>query len=45
MDMVLTGRMLSAEEALRHGLAARVVPPELVVDEAIVTPLAEQGYP
>jgi enoyl-CoA hydratase len=35
MDMVLTGRMLSAEEALRHGLAARVVPPELVVDEAV----------
>ena len=35
MDMVLTGRMLSAEEALRHGLAARVVPPELVVEEAV----------
>ena len=35
MDMVLTGRMLSAEEALRHGLAARVVPAELVVDEAV----------
>ena len=25
-DMVLTGRMLNAEDALRHGLAARVVP-------------------
>jgi enoyl-CoA hydratase len=35
MDMVLTGRMLSAEEALRHGLVARVVPPELVVEEAV----------
>ena len=35
MDMVLTGRMLSAEEALRHGLAARVVPPELIVEEAV----------
>jgi enoyl-CoA hydratase len=34
-DMVLTGRMLTAEEALRHGLAARVVPQEMVVDEAI----------
>jgi enoyl-CoA hydratase len=34
-DMVLTGRMLSAEEAFRHGLAARVVPQELVVDEAV----------
>ncbi len=35
MDMVLTGRMLSAEEALRFGLAARVVPQERVVDEAV----------
>jgi enoyl-CoA hydratase len=35
MDMVLTGRMLGAEDALRHGLAARVVPPELVVEEAV----------
>jgi enoyl-CoA hydratase len=35
MDMVLTGRMLSAEEALRHGLVARVVPPELVVESAV----------
>ena len=34
-DMVLTGRMLSAEEALRFGLAARVVPREIVVDEAV----------
>jgi len=34
-DMVLTGRMLNAEEALRYGLAARIVPQELVVDEAI----------
>ncbi|MBV9579746.1 MAG: enoyl-CoA hydratase/isomerase family protein [Chloroflexi bacterium] len=35
MDMILTGRMLGAEEALQHGLAARVVPQELVVDEAV----------
>jgi enoyl-CoA hydratase len=35
MDVILTGRMLSAEEALRFGLAARVVPPELIVDEAV----------
>jgi enoyl-CoA hydratase len=34
-DMVLTGRMLDAEEALRHGLVSRIVPQELVVDEAI----------
>jgi enoyl-CoA hydratase len=34
-DLVLTGRMLGAEEAFQRGLAARVVPQELVVDEAI----------
>jgi len=35
MDMVLTGRMLSAEEAFQHGLVARVVARELIVDEAV----------
>ena len=35
MDLVLTGRMLSAEDAFRYGLAARVVPAELVVEEAV----------
>jgi enoyl-CoA hydratase len=35
MDLVLTGRMLGAEEAFQRGLAARIVPHELVVDEAI----------
>lgn len=35
MDMVLTGRMLTASEALSFGLAARVVPPELLVEEAV----------
>jgi enoyl-CoA hydratase len=35
MDLVLTGRMIGAEEALRRGLASRVVPQELVVDEAV----------
>jgi enoyl-CoA hydratase len=39
-EMVLTGRMLSAEEALRCGLAARVVPAELVVE--ISTRLAQE---
>ena len=34
-DMVLTGRMLNAEQALHHGLAARVVPQEIVVEEAV----------
>jgi enoyl-CoA hydratase len=35
MDLVLTGRQLSAEEALRCGLASRVVPAELVVEAAV----------
>jgi enoyl-CoA hydratase len=35
MDMVLTGRMLGAEEAFQRGLVARVVPPELVVESAV----------
>jgi enoyl-CoA hydratase len=34
-DMVLTGRMLGAEEAFQRGLVARVVPHELVVDAAV----------
>ncbi|GAC1326900.1 MAG: enoyl-CoA hydratase-related protein [Chloroflexota bacterium] len=35
MDMILTGRMMGAEEALQRGLVSRVVPPELVIDEAV----------
>ncbi len=35
MEMVLTGRFISAEEALRAGLVNRVVPEELYLDEAI----------
>jgi enoyl-CoA hydratase len=35
MDLVLTGRMLGAEEAFQRGLVARVVPRELVLDEAV----------
>jgi enoyl-CoA hydratase len=34
MDMILTGRMLSAREALDHGLVARVVAKETWLDEA-----------
>lgn len=33
-DMILTGRMLAAEEAFQRGLVARVVPQELIVEEA-----------
>jgi enoyl-CoA hydratase len=35
MDMILTGRMLGASEALARGLVARVVPSELIVEEAV----------
>jgi enoyl-CoA hydratase len=34
-ELILTGRMLGAEEAYQRGLVARVVPQELVVDEAV----------
>jgi enoyl-CoA hydratase len=35
MEMVLTGRMMDAEEAERAGLVSRIVPAEELVDEAI----------
>ena len=35
MDVVLSGRFLSAREALRHGLVSRVVPKEHWFDEAM----------
>jgi enoyl-CoA hydratase/carnithine racemase len=35
MDLVLTGNMISAEEAERAGLVARVFPAESLVEEAI----------
>jgi enoyl-CoA hydratase len=34
MDMILTGRMLSADEALEHGLVARVVAKEAWLEGA-----------
>jgi len=34
MDLVLTGRMMDAEEAERSGLVARVVPADRLIDEA-----------
>ncbi|HWX50071.1 MAG TPA: enoyl-CoA hydratase [Roseomonas sp.] len=40
MEMVLTGRMMSAEEAERAGLVARVVPADALIDEAVA--LAEK---
>lgn len=35
MDMILTGRMLGADEALQRGLVARVVPADQVIDDAV----------
>ena len=34
-DLVLTGRVLDAEEALRHGVVSRVVPPDDLDDAAL----------
>jgi enoyl-CoA hydratase len=35
MEMVLNGRFLTADEALRFGLVNRVTPPELFLEEAV----------
>ena len=35
MEMVLTGRMIDAEEAERGGLVSRIVPAETLLDEAV----------
>ncbi|MBS1174541.1 MAG: echA8 [Burkholderiaceae bacterium] len=44
MDMVLTGRMMGAEEAERSGLVARVVPADILQDEALKMAQAIAGY-
>jgi enoyl-CoA hydratase len=40
MDMILTGRMMNAEEAERAGLVSRIVPSETLVDDAIAVAAA-----
>jgi enoyl-CoA hydratase len=37
MDMILTGRMIDAEEAERMGLVARVIPADRLIEEAVAT--------
>ena len=37
MEMVLTGRMMDAQEAERSGLVSRVVPADQLIDDAITT--------
>ena len=37
MEMVLTGRMMDAEEAERSGLVSRIVPVAELIDEAVAT--------
>ncbi len=44
MDLVLTGRMMNAEEAERAGLVSRVVPLDKLMDEALGAALTISGY-
>ncbi len=44
MDMILTGRMMDAEEAERSGLVARVVPADKLMEEAMEAAEAIAGY-
>lgn len=47
MEMCLTGRMMDAEEAERAGLVSRILPADVLLDEAIktATTIAKMGQP
>jgi len=47
MDLILTGRMMNAEEAERAGLVSRIVPPDKLLDEAVgaAATIAEYSLP
>ncbi len=47
MDLVLTGRMMGAEEAERAGLVSRVVPADKLMEEALAaaTVICQMGLP
>ena len=44
MDLILTGRMMDAAEALRSGLVARVYPADQLLDEAVAAAATIAGY-
>ena len=44
MDLILTGRMMDAEEAERAGLVARIIPADELMDEAMKTATEIAGY-
>ncbi|MEZ4664797.1 MAG: enoyl-CoA hydratase-related protein [Caldilineaceae bacterium] len=44
MDMILTGRMMDAEEAERAGLAARVLPPAKLLEETLAAAATIGSY-
>lgn len=45
MDLILTGRMITAPEALQMGLISRVVPAEDLAEAAMTTAREIAGYP
>ncbi len=44
MDMCLSGRMLTADEADRYGLVSRVVPDDMLLDETLALATAIAGF-